>query len=893
MGRGARGAPRAEEGAHRGQRVIGEPPRPGQVPDRVGQLRVGGLGVGGGADLVGDLTEEQAVAPGERVQHGLVQRGQFQGVRRGQQQGGGVGQVEGDPAVLAGQGARTGPHHLPGGGEFVQQRGRVAGHAGRQDELLQGGRRYGGALQLLDRAHESVDAAQTVPAAHVLPLGEELGQGGGRHRLQFVPQRGERAAPQPAQHRRVAPLLADARRMELALHRPAARREPLQRTLGDGGAQSEAGGGRGRGERAVAAGVAGEEIAQGVLHRLGERLRHAHGQRGAERVAQPARVLHRRPVLGAADTHPDGPPGRGQLGRPPGGGAALGEFRVGERAQQPQYVGDALDVLDPAVLGEPLEFPLQLGEHLRVEQFAQLRLAEQLGQQPRVQRQRGGAALGERRVPLVQELRHVAEQQGAGEGGGLRGGHLHQTHLAGLDVAHEFGEPGDVEDVLEAFADGFQDDRERSELARHLEQLRRALTLLPQRGAPAGAAARQQQRAGGALAEAGGEQGRAADLVGDDLVHLALVEQDVRRADGGLLGVVGRARRGRFLVEQVEAHQVGVGKAQHDAVVGVHDLGVHAVPLGQPSAQRERPGGVDLRAERGVHHDPPVAQFVAEPLHDDRAVVRDVAAGLALLGEVGEHVVRRPGVQPRRQQPQPGVLLGQRAHLAQEGAQRAAQFQGTAQLVALPERQPARDAGSGGDQDPVARDVLDPPGTGAEREHVPDAGLVHHLLVELADPAAALLRIGAGQEDPEEPAVRDRAPGGDGQPLGTGAAGDRARHAVPHHARAQLRERVRRITAREHVQDRRERRLRQRGEGGRAADHGQQVVDLPGVQRHHGDELLREYVQRVGRDPQRLDGARAHPLGDHRGLHQIAPVLGEDHARGDRPHLVARAAHPL
>ena len=77
-------------------------------------------------------------------------------------------------------------------------------------------------------------------------------------------------------------------------------------------------------------------------------------------------------------------------------GAALGQLGVGERAEQAQQVGDALGVLDAAVLGEPLELPLQLGQHLGVEQLAQLRLAEQLGQQPGVQGEGGGAALGER-----------------------------------------------------------------------------------------------------------------------------------------------------------------------------------------------------------------------------------------------------------------------------------------------------------------------------------------------------------------------------------------------------------------------------------------------------------------------------------------------------------------
>lgn len=344
-----------------------------------------------------------------------------------------------------------------------------------------------------------------------------------------MPQGGQGTAAQPAQDGRVTPLLADTGRVELALDDAAARRQPLKGTLGDRDAQAEAGGGGGRGERAVGARVAGEEVAERVLHRLGEGLRDADGECCAQRVAQAARVFDRRPVVGSADTDPDGAAGRRQLLGPVGFGAPLGQFGIGEGAEHAQEVGDALDVLHPAVLGQPLELPLQFREHLGVEQFAQLRLAEQLRQQPRVQREGGGAALGERGVALVEELGDVAEQERAGERGRLLGGDLDQAHLAGLQVAHQLDESGDVEDVLEAFADRFQDDRERTELARHLEQLGGPLALLPERGALAGAAARQQQRAGGALAEAGCEQGRTAHLVGDDLVDLALVEDDVRR----------------------------------------------------------------------------------------------------------------------------------------------------------------------------------------------------------------------------------------------------------------------------------------------------------------------------------------------------------------------------
>lgn len=149
------------------------------------------------------------------------------------------------------------------------------------------------------------------------------------------------------------------------------------------------------------------------------------------------------------------------------------------------------------------------------------------------------------------------------------------------------------------------------------------------------------------------------------------------------------------MVQQVHGEQVQVGQAEHDPVVGVHHLRVHAVLLGEAGAQCQRPRGVHLSAEGGVDHDPPVAQLVAEPLDQDGPVVGHVAAGLALFGEVRQDVLGGPGVQSGRHQPQPGVLVTQTAELTEERADRSPQFERPAELVALPERQPARHPGGG------------------------------------------------------------------------------------------------------------------------------------------------------------------------------------------------------
>src|SRR3546814_10788249 len=72
-------------------------------------------------------------------------------------------------------------------------------------------------------------------------------------------------------------------------------------------------------------------------------------------------------------------------------------------------------------------------------------------------------------------------------------------------------------------------------------------------------------------------------------------------------------------------------------------------------------------------------------------------------------------------------------------------------------------------------DLHDPPARGAEGEHVVDARLVDHLLVELAH--AGVLRL-AGDEHAEQAAVGDRAAAGDRHPLSAGAPRESARVAV-------------------------------------------------------------------------------------------------------------------
>ncbi len=444
-------------------------------------------------------------------------------------------------------------------------------------------------------------------------------------------QPGQRTTAQHPQHVGVAPLGPRPGRPELALEDAAAGTEAGERLLADGDTEAEPCGHLGGGERAVRAGVAADEIAERVLDRLGERVRHPGRHGGAEPVAQPRDVLDDgEPVVTA---HQDGhhPAGLHQQRDPVvhlAGRLAAGPDLVGgQRAEQAEQVGDALAVAHLPVVGQPLELGLDLGQHVGIEQLAQLGTPEQLGQQALVEGECRGATLGDRRVALVHEGRDVPEQQRLGERRGPLGRDVDQPQASIADLPVQGDQRGQVVDVLEHLAHGLQHDRERGVAHGHLEQLGTALALLPQRRPPAGVAAGEQQGAGGALAEPGGEQGRPADLGGHDLLELVGLE-------GDQLGA------GRVLV--------GLGDPQHDAVVGGHRLGVHPVALAQPRVDGERPGRVHRRAVRRVHHQPPVAELVTEPLDHDLLVVGDDAGDLALLLDRGRRGCRRPSRRARR-----------------------------------------------------------------------------------------------------------------------------------------------------------------------------------------------------------------------------------------------------
>src|ERR1035437_2410998 len=173
-----------------------------------------------------------------------------------------------------------------------------------------------------------------------------------------------------------------------------------------------------------------------------------------------------------------------------------------------------------------------------------------------------------------------------------------------------------------------------------------------------------------------------------------------------------------------------------------------------------------LCSEGGVYGHPPVANLVTEPFDHDRAVVGDVPGGFTLFVQIGEQVVRGPGIQAGCSHSGPRLVGAEPAELANELPHGAAELGWPAKRVALPERQLAGLAGRRGDQHLVVGDVLDPPRRCAQGEHVADPRLVDHLLVELADTTPGALA--GGEEYGIQTTVRDGAPLGAGSRLAPG-----------------------------------------------------------------------------------------------------------------------------
>ena len=168
----------------------------------------------------------------------------------------------------------------------------------------------------------------------------------------------------------------------------------------------------GVGKRAQREGAAG---AHPAAHELGKRIGdgghlrcHPRWNRHAEAVAQQRCVERLRDVFPTADAHPHHARPERRLESCERHRRVDRELVHGHRAGQAQGVGELFRRLGAA---HPAQVRVDLGDHFRVQQFAQLHGTQQFGQQRRVQRERRRSLLCKRGVALVHERAGVVEQQ--------------------------------------------------------------------------------------------------------------------------------------------------------------------------------------------------------------------------------------------------------------------------------------------------------------------------------------------------------------------------------------------------------------------------------------------------------------------------------------------------
>ena len=567
------------------------------------------------------------------------------------------------PVRASGPGAD--PHQLAAGGQLVEPRRAVGAEPAREHVALPHLRRQRDALQRDERLAQAVRAgAGRAVDVDVLPGGQKARELRLIDRLGLLAQRRDAGPAQPAQDVGVAPLALAATGEQLAAHQLARALELAQRR---GQVDPEAPVDLPRRERPVGARVTANERHHRVVDRLEVGLRQAARRRNADRVAVEPGVLGGDPALLAGD--PDAHSaalalelaehrlGREALGR------ALLELVGGQVAEPAQDLLERVAVAGERVRMQELERALDLLQRLGVDQLAELVGAEQLRQQVAVERQGRRAPLGVGRVALVHVGGDVVEEQRGGERrGGLRLD-LDQRDLARVEVAQQLDQRRQVEHVAQALAVGLEDHREAGEVLGDLEQALRLQALLPQRRALARVGARDQQAPGGVLAEAGAEQGRAAELAHDQVLDLVGLEQ----------------------------HQVGVGRlvrvgqVDDDPVVRPDRVGLEVELVADPGREREPPRRVHAPAEGRQHAQAPVADLVAEPLHHQGLVRGHDPGRRLLLAQVGDQVLGRAAVEVVLVRELLGAL---RDRLAGEGADRPAELRRAPDPVARARRAP-------------------------------------------------------------------------------------------------------------------------------------------------------------------------------------------------------------
>ena len=268
------------------------------------------------------------------------------------------------------------------------------------------------------------------------------------------------------------------------------------------------------------------------------------------------------------------------------------------------------------------QLPLDLGERLGIDQFAQLLLAEQLAEQVAVERKRLRAPLGGRRVVLVHIGGDVVEEERGGERRGGRGLDLDEVEPARLQA---------VQDPLQARAG-----RRRPAGTRGRSRARSGTsrTCAPPRAgsAPSAAAA----RAASAGRAASGMSSARAAFSRKRAPKSAVWPTSATTSSSISSGLIRRSARPG-------------GASASGRWRAIRRPTRSTAPPARPSRAGGRrapfPTARARGRRRGEDADAPVADLVAEALDDDGAVGGDDAGRGRLLAQEGEEVARRARVE--------------------------------------------------------------------------------------------------------------------------------------------------------------------------------------------------------------------------------------------------------
>ena len=351
-----------------------------------------------------------------------------------------------------------------------------------------------------------------------MPGDEKAAQRIGIDRLDLLPQAGKRSDAEAAQHAGIDPLAPAAAGSELAFHQLPGGGELQHERVRHAHAKAISRGELTRGERPVRSRIAQREIARGIAHRLEQRLGQSGWQRHAERVTVAGDILDRDVPALVRNRQRHETALEHEL--------ANRAARVGDRAARvdlvDRQVADAQQQIVQSVLRahlvlvvEVLQLPFERDDRLGVEQLAQLRLAEQLAQLRLVHRQRLRAALGQRRVAVVDVVGDVAEEERGGKRRRHPRGRRSPRAASPRRPLRSVSTSAGMSKWSRSTSHRFRAAREGSKRAATAEEIGGALALLPERRAHAGPPPRQEQRARRGLAKPGREERRRSELTQD------------------------------------------------------------------------------------------------------------------------------------------------------------------------------------------------------------------------------------------------------------------------------------------------------------------------------------------------------------------------------------------